>query len=97
MTGLGELRPQLHMQVLATELSACCCPRLLMSPQKASVVAFGVPMYTCCRQHQVDLVQEHFGLDYKEVVPTECLMYGNYFVPGAEPKVSTMTCLSPGT
>lgn len=41
-----------------------------------------------CRQHQVALVQEHFSLAYSDVGPSDCLMYGNYLVPGAEPKVS---------
>lgn len=40
-----------------------------------------------CREHQGQLLQEHFSLDYKQVVPSECLLYGNYLVPGAEPKV----------
>lgn len=39
------------------------------------------------RQHQEDLVQQHFSLGYKDVVSSDCLLYGNYLVPGAEPKV----------
>jgi dynein heavy chain len=40
------------------------------------------------KQHQVDLVQEHFAMKHSDIVSTECLMFGNYLVPGAEPKVS---------
>jgi dynein heavy chain len=40
------------------------------------------------KQHQVDLVQEHFAMQHSDIVSTECLMFGNYLVPGAEPKVS---------
>jgi hypothetical protein len=40
-----------------------------------------------CRQHQDQLLKDHFGLHYNAVVPSHCLMYGNYLVPGAEPKV----------
>ncbi|WIA31960.1 hypothetical protein OEZ86_002815 [Tetradesmus obliquus] len=39
------------------------------------------------RQHQVELLQKHFGLDYSQVVSQERLIYGDYLVPGAEPKV----------
>jgi hypothetical protein len=45
------------------------------------------------RQHQVDLLQQHFALDYGQVVPQEHLVFGNYTVPGAEPKVSVYACV----
>lgn len=60
----------------------------------ASCASLGQALSDCptyfpaSRTHQKALVQEHFGLDYGDVVPTDCLMYGNYLVPGAEPKVS---------
>jgi dynein heavy chain len=39
------------------------------------------------RQHQVELLHKHFGLEYGQVVNQERLIYGDYLVPGAEPKV----------
>jgi dynein heavy chain len=39
------------------------------------------------RQHQVELLHKHFDLDYGQIVTQERLVYGDYLVPGAEPKV----------
>lgn len=39
------------------------------------------------RQHQVSLLQKHFALSYSQVVHQERLIYGDYLIPGAEPRV----------
>jgi hypothetical protein len=39
------------------------------------------------RQHQVELLHKHFDLNYSKIVTQERLIYGDYLVPGAEPKV----------
>lgn len=48
-----------------------------------------------CRQHQEQLVQQQFSLEYSDIVSSDCLMYGNYLVPGAEPKVGCTGALGP--
>lgn len=40
-------------------------------------------------------MQQHFSLEYSDIVPSDCLMYGNYLVPGAEPKVGCAGALGP--
>jgi hypothetical protein len=43
------------------------------------------------RAHQVSLLQQHFQLDYGQVVEAhDRLMFGNYLTPGVESKVGAL-------
>lgn len=39
------------------------------------------------RKEQISQLTAHFGPDYKDVVGEERIIYGDYLVPGADPKV----------
>jgi hypothetical protein len=42
------------------------------------------------RSEQRKLLADYFKADYESVVPQPRLIYGDYLVPGAEPKVSSI-------
>ncbi len=64
----------------------CSVPRQLPSNASRVWQLLMCPLTVCGHAAQA-LLSKHFNTKYEEVVPDERLIFGDYLVPGADPKV----------